>query len=58
MDAEATARRLAQRVNALSDALRDAKVPPERSAELLEAAATAAMNAVMIAAVLEESLAA
>jgi hypothetical protein len=54
MAADSTARNVAQRVDALADALRTAGVSPEQSAGLLAAAATAAMNAVMLDAVLEE----
>ncbi|HEY8315446.1 MAG TPA: hypothetical protein VIG35_01175 [Gaiellaceae bacterium] len=58
MAADSTARNVAQRVDALAAALRAAGVPPEQSAGLLAAAATAAMNAVMLDALLEENLAA
>jgi hypothetical protein len=54
MAADSTARNVAQRVDALAAALREAGVSPEQSAGLLAAAATAAMNAVMLDAVLEE----
>ena len=54
MAADSTARNVAQRVDALAAALRAAGVSPEQSAGLLAAAATAAMNAVMLDAVLEE----
>jgi non-ribosomal peptide synthetase component F len=54
MPADKTARNVAERVDALAAALRAAGVPPEQSAGLLAAAATAAMNAVMLDAVLEE----
>jgi hypothetical protein len=54
MAADRTARNVAQRVDALAAALRAAGVSPERSAGLLAAAATAAMNAVMLDALLEE----
>jgi hypothetical protein len=54
MAAESTARNVAQRVDALAEALRVAGVSPERSAGLLAAAATAAMNAVMLDALLED----
>jgi hypothetical protein len=57
MPAESTARNVTDRVDALAAALRAAGVPPERSAGLLAAAATAAMNAVMLDAILEESTA-
>jgi len=57
MAAESTARNVADRVDALAAALRNAGIPPERSANLLAAAATAAMNAVMLDALLEESAA-
>jgi hypothetical protein len=55
MAADSTARNVAQRVDALAEALRAAGVSPDRSAGLLAAAATAAMNAVMLDAVLEET---
>ena len=55
MAADSTARNVAQRIDALAAALRAAGVSPDRSAGLLAAAATAAMNAVMLDAVLEES---
>jgi DNA-binding ferritin-like protein len=54
MASDSTARNVAQRVDALAEALRAAGVSPERSAGLLAAAATASMNAVMLDAVLEE----
>ena len=54
MAADSTARNVAQRVDALAAALRAAGVSPEQSAGLLAAAATAAMNAVMLDAVLDE----
>jgi hypothetical protein len=55
MAADSTARNVAERLDALAAALRAAGVPPERSAGLLESAATAAMNAVMLDALLEEN---
>jgi hypothetical protein len=55
MASDSTARNVAQRVDALAEALRAAGVSPNRSAGLLAAAATAAMNAVMLDAVLEET---
>jgi hypothetical protein len=57
MAADSTARNVAQRVDALAVALHAAGVPPERSAALLASAATAAMNAVMLDALVEENLA-
>jgi hypothetical protein len=54
MASDSTARNLADRVDALAAALRDAGVPPEQSAGLLAAAARATMNAVLLDAVLEE----
>ena len=54
MPADKTARNVAERVDALAAALRAAGVSPDQSAGLLAAAATAAMNAVMLDAVLEE----
>jgi hypothetical protein len=55
MAADRTARNVAQRVDALAAALRAAGVSPEHSAGLLASAATAAMNAVMLDALLEEN---
>ena len=54
MAAVSTARSVAERVDALGAALRAAGVSPEHSAGLLASAATAAMNAVMLDALLEE----
>jgi hypothetical protein len=54
MASDRTARNVAERVDALAAALRAAGVSPERSAGLLASAATAAMNAVMLDALLEE----
>ncbi len=45
---------LAERIEALAIALRVAGVPPERSADLLAAAATAAMRALTLHALLDE----
>ena len=56
MAADSTARNVAQRVDALAAALRAAGVAPEQSAGLLASAATAAMSAVMLDALLEERL--
>jgi hypothetical protein len=58
MASDSTVRNVTQRVDALAAALRAAGVSPERSAGLLASAATAAMNAVMLDALLEESTAA
>jgi hypothetical protein len=55
---DSTARNLADRVDALAAALRDAGVSPEQSAGLLAAAARATMSAVLLDAVLEEGSAA
>jgi hypothetical protein len=55
MTSDSTARNVAQRLDALAAALRAAGVSPERSAGLLASAATAAMNAVMLDALLEEN---
>ena len=55
MAADRTARNVAQRVDALAAALRAAGVSPEQSSGLLASAATAAMNAVMLDALLEEN---
>jgi non-ribosomal peptide synthetase component F len=54
MASDRTARNVAERVDALATALRAAGVSPEHSAGLLASAATAAMNAVMLDALLEE----
>ena len=54
MSSDSTARNLADRVDALAAALRDAGVSPEQSAGLLAAAARATMNAVLLDAVLDE----
>ena len=55
MTADSTARNLADCVDALADALRDAGVAPEDSAGLLAAAARATMHAVMLEALLDEA---
>ncbi len=55
MAADSTARNVTERLDALVAALRAAGVSPERSAGLLASAATAAMNAVMLDALLEEN---
>jgi len=52
--ADSTARNLAECVDALAAALRDAGVPPEESAGLLAAAARATMHAVMLEALLDD----
>jgi len=54
MAADSTARNITDRVDALAAALRAAGVSPEQSAGLLAAAATAAMNAVVLDALLDE----
>ena len=54
MTADSTARNLADCVDALAAALRDAGVPPEESAGLLAAAARATMHAVMLEALLDD----
>jgi hypothetical protein len=54
MASDSTARNLADRVDALASALRDAGVSPEQSAALLAAAARATMSAVVLDALLEE----
>jgi hypothetical protein len=56
MRPEATALNVTERVDALAEALRAAGVSPERSAGLLASAATAAMKAVVLDAILEESV--
>ena len=55
MATDSTVRNVTARVDALAAALRAAGVSPERSAGLLASAATAAMNAVMLEALLEEN---
>jgi hypothetical protein len=55
MALDSTSRNVSERLDALAAALRDAGVSPERSAGLLASAATAAMSAVMLDALLEES---
>jgi hypothetical protein len=55
MAADSTARNVTDRVDALAAALRAAGVSHEQSAGLLAAAATAAMNAVVLDALLDEA---
>jgi hypothetical protein len=55
MALDSTTRNVTQRLDALAAALRAAGVSPERSAGLLASAATAAMNAVLLDALLEEN---
>jgi non-ribosomal peptide synthetase component F len=55
MRPESTAFNVSERVDALAEALRAAGVPPERSAGLLASAATAAMHAVVLDALLDEA---
>jgi hypothetical protein len=55
MAMDSTSRNVSERLDALAAALRDAGVSPERSAGLLASAATAAMSAVMLDALLEET---
>jgi hypothetical protein len=55
MALDSTSRNVTERLDALGAALRAAGVSPERSAGLLASAATAAMNAVMLDALLEEN---
>jgi hypothetical protein len=55
MALDSTTRNVTERLDALAAALRAAGVSPERSAGLLASAATAAMNAVLIDALLEEN---
>ena len=57
MRPESTAFNVSDRVDALAQALLAAGVPLERSAALLASAATAAMNAVVLDALLEEAAA-
>jgi hypothetical protein len=52
--ADSTARNLADCVDALAAALREAGVSPEESAGLLAAAARATMHAVMLEALLDD----
>jgi len=58
MALDSTSRNVTERLDALAAALRGAGVSPERSAGLLASAATAAMNAVLLDALLEENHAA
>jgi truncated hemoglobin YjbI len=55
MALDSTSRNVTERLDALAAALRAAGVSPERSAALLASAATAAMSAVMLDALLEDS---
>jgi hypothetical protein len=55
MAVDSTTRNVADRLDALAAALLTAGVSPERSARLLAVAATAATNAVLLDALLEES---
>jgi hypothetical protein len=55
MALDSTSRNITERLDALAAALRAAGVSPERSAGLLASAATAAMNAVLLDALLEEN---
>jgi hypothetical protein len=54
MPSESTARAPTDRLDALASALRDAGVAPERSAQLLSAAAAATMHAVTLEALREK----
>ena len=54
MPSESTVRALTDRLDALASALRDAGVAPERSAQLLSAAAAATMHAVTLEALREK----
>jgi hypothetical protein len=58
MALDSTSRNITERLDALAAALRAAGVSPERSAGLLASAATAAMSAVLLDALLEENHAA
>ena len=58
MALDSTSRNVTERLDALAAALRAAGVSPERSAGLLASAATAAMSAVLLDALLEENHAA
>jgi hypothetical protein len=53
MPSDSTARALTKRLDALASALREAGVAPERSAQLLSAAASATMHAVTLEALRE-----
>ncbi len=55
MALDSTSRNVTERLDALAAALRAAGVSPERSAGLLASAATAAMTAVMLDALLEDN---
>jgi hypothetical protein len=55
MPAESTAVVLTERIDALAAALREAGVSPERSADLLAAAAAATMHAVALDALLDNT---
>jgi len=55
MAVDSTSRNVTERLDALAAALRAAGVSPERSAALLASAATAAMHAVVLDALLEEN---
>jgi hypothetical protein len=55
MALDSTSRNVTDRLDALAAALRAAGVSPERSAGLLASAATAAMSAVMLDALLEDN---
>jgi hypothetical protein len=54
MRPESTALNVADRIDALASALRKAGVPAEQSAKLMSSAASAAMHAVMLDAILSE----
>jgi hypothetical protein len=54
MRPESTARNVSERIDALAEALRRAGVPAEQSARLLASAASAAMSAVTLDAILSE----
>jgi non-ribosomal peptide synthetase component F len=54
MRPESTALNVSERIDALAAALRSAGVPPEQSARLLASAASAAMHAVTLDAILTE----
>ena len=58
MRPESTAQNVMDRIDALARALRDAGVPADRCASILASAATAAMHAVTLDAVLEPAPAA
>ena len=51
-----SAETLSEKIDALADALRAADVPPERIASILASAATATMHALVLDALLDETV--